>query len=75
MTNSSLREVEQDEIYEVRLLPKGMTFHTDTIVFGDTIALFAYDADQTIVRIQNQNLADAFRAWHGALWRTSRQTH
>ena len=28
-----LREVEQDEIYEVRLLPKGMTFHTDTIVF------------------------------------------
>lgn len=66
-----LREVEQHEEYEVRLLPKEVSFGTDTIVFGDTVALFAYDADLTIVRIENQNLADAFRAWHGALWEIS----
>lgn len=69
-----LREVEQHEEYEVRLLPKEVNFGTDTIVFGDTIALFAYDADHTIVRIENQNLADAFCAWHKALWDISRQT-
>jgi predicted DNA-binding transcriptional regulator len=63
-----LKETEQHEHYEVRLLPKDISFSTDTIVFGDTIALFAYDSDLTIVRIENQNLADAFRAWHQALW-------
>lgn len=69
-----LREVEQHKDYEVRLLPKGVAFGTDTIIFGDTIALFAYDADLTIVRIENQNLADAFRSWHGALWNIGRKT-
>ena len=69
-----LREVEQHEGYEIRLLPKSMSFATDTVIFGDTIALFAYDADFTIVRIENQNLADAFRSWHQALWEISRST-
>lgn len=69
-----LKEVQQHKEYEVRLLPKEVAFSTDTIVFGDTIALFAYDSDLTIVRIENQNLADAFRSWHGALWEISRTT-
>lgn len=69
-----LKEVQQHKDYEVRLLPKEVAFSTDTIVFGDTIALFSYDADLTIVHIENQNLADAFRAWHGALWGISKRT-
>lgn len=69
-----LKEVKQHEEYEVRLLPKNVTFNTDTIVYADTIALFAYDADLSIVRIENQNLADAFRSWHAALWEVSRKT-
>ena len=68
-----LKEIEQHEEYAVRLLPKEVIFGTDTIVFGDTIALFAYDADHTIVCIENQNLADAFRSWHHALWNISRK--
>lgn len=69
-----MREVEQHEEYEVRLLPKGVTFATDTIVYADTIALFAYDADLTIVRIENQNLADSLRSWHAALWNVAGKT-
>lgn len=69
-----LKEIDQHKDYEVRLLPKDIHFSTDTIVFGDTIALFAYDSDFTIVRIENQNLADAFRSWHQALWKMSRKT-
>jgi len=67
-------EVSQDDQYQIRLLPKDVRFTTDTLVFSDTIAMFAYDADATIVRIQNRHLADALRAWHGALWRISRPT-
>jgi predicted DNA-binding transcriptional regulator len=69
-----LKEVEQRKDYKIRLLPQEVRFGTDTIVLRDTIALFAYDADLTIARIENQNLADAFRAWHGALWNISRKT-
>ncbi len=54
--------------YQVRLLPKGIRFQTDTIVYGDVITLFAYDDDRTIVRIENRNLADTMRAWFDVLW-------
>lgn len=63
-----LSEVPQHERYHVRLLPRGITFETDTVVFGDTIALFAFDDEKTIVRIENQHLADTFRAWFEVMW-------
>ncbi len=66
-----IKEVKQHEEYEIRLLPDSIAFHTDTIVFGDTIALFAFDDEKTIVRIENKNIADSFRAWHAALWEIS----
>lgn len=56
----------------IRILPKGMSFGTDTIVFGDTVALFAYDAEKTIVRIENQNIADSFRSWFEVVWEVSK---
>lgn len=68
-----LREVPQHEKYEVRLLPKDITFSTDTIVFGDVISLFAFDEDKTIVRIENQNIADTFRSWFEVLWGASQK--
>ena len=67
-------EVAQHEDYTIRLLPNEVTFPTDTIVFGDTIALFAYDIDRTIVRIENSNLADTFRSWFELLWKMGRKT-
>jgi sugar-specific transcriptional regulator TrmB len=77
VNNASARryaaEVAQDEHYEIRLLPKGIHFETDTIVAGDTIAFFSYDDERTIIRIENQNLADAFRAWFDVLWNTGRK--
>ena len=61
-------EVEQHEGYEIRLLPKGTVFPTDTMVYGDVIALFAYDEKNTIVRIENHNMADSFRTWFDVIW-------
>ena len=61
--------------YEIRLLPKGVTFDADTIVFEDEISLFTFSEEPTIIRIENPLLADAFRAWHSALWKVSRKVH
>ena len=69
-----IKEVPQDENYVIRLLPKDVHFGTDTILYGDNMVLFAYDDEQTIIRIENQNLSDAFRAWFEALWKISRES-
>jgi len=66
-----LEEIPQDEDYTVRFLPKGTDFKSDTLVYGDTICLFAYDDERTIVRIENRNLANTFRAWHKMMWEMS----
>jgi len=63
-----MKEVRQHANYEIRLLPKQTTFATDTIVFGDSIALFSYDDEKSIVRIENRNLANTFRSWFNVLW-------
>lgn len=61
------------EDYSIRILPKGLQFGTDTIIYGDTVALLAYDDEKTIVRIENQNIANSFRAWFETLWGISKQ--
>jgi len=63
-----ISEVDQDDDYQVRLFPGETTFATDTIIGKDTVALFSYDIDNTIVRIENKNVADSFRAWFEILW-------
>ncbi len=67
-----VREWPDTPHYAVRILPKNIQFSTDTMVYGDTIALFGFDPEKTIVRLENRNLADAFRAWFEALWEISR---
>lgn len=69
-----IRENEQNQEYEIRLLPKGITFGTDTMAYEDTLVIFAYDADHTIIRIENKNIADSFRAWFEMLWDTGKKT-
>ena len=66
-----MKEVPQHENYHIRLLPPGVQFASDTLIYGDTINLFAYDDERTIVRIENQNLANTFRAWHEMMWEMS----
>ncbi len=68
---SFVKEVSQNEEYTIRLLPNNIQFHSDTIVFGDTVALFSYDDENTIVRIENSNLANTYRSWFDALWELS----
>jgi predicted transcriptional regulator len=63
-----ISEVTQNDDYEIRILPKDVKFHTDTMVYGDIMALYAYDDRNTIIRIENRNMADSFRAWFDALW-------
>ena len=55
-----------------RILPAGVTFHSDAIVYGDHVALFAYDHQHTIVRIENKQIADMIRSWFEALWNISK---
>jgi len=66
------KDVPPSEGYQIRILPKSMTFQTDTIVYGDTMTLFAFDDERTIIRIENRKIADAFRAWFEILWSASR---
>lgn len=68
-----IKENPQNDGYEARLLPKGVNFGTDTMVFNDVSVIFAYDIDFTIIRIQNQNIADSFRAWFEVLWKASQK--
>ncbi len=70
-TQRYLTEMSQDDQYHIRVLPRGIDFSTDTVVFGDVVSFFAYDDESTIVRMENKNLADAFRAWHAGLWNSS----
>jgi predicted transcriptional regulator len=60
--------------YAIRLLPQGITFATDTIVYGDVVTLFAFDEENTIIRIENKHIADTFRAWFEVLWQISAET-
>lgn len=69
-----IAENKQSEEYEIRLLPKDVIFGTDTMVYGDTMIILAYDADHTIIRIQNKNIADSFRAWFEVLWESAKKT-
>lgn len=69
-----IRENAQSEEYEIRLLPKGVSFEVDTMVFGNVIILMAYDSAHTIIRIENQNIADSFRATFEVLWKGARKT-
>lgn len=61
-------EVQQDDEYEVRLLPPSMDFLSEMVIYEDTVALFAYDEELSIVKIENKNFADTFRALFEALW-------
>src|SRR3989338_3870492 len=65
------REVPPHENYEIRLLPKGITFDTDVIVFEDEITIFTFADEPTTIRIENRALADAFRSWQTVLWNMS----
>jgi sugar-specific transcriptional regulator TrmB len=69
-----INEVQQHAGYEIRLIPEATQFATDTIVFGDTIALFSYDDEKSIVRIENHNLANTFRSWFDIIWEQSTKT-
>jgi predicted transcriptional regulator len=60
------------EDFDYRVLPAGITFHSDAIVYGHHVILFAYDHQQTIVRIENEQIADMVRSWFDAMWKISR---
>lgn len=67
-----LKEIPLDEQYDIRLLPKEISFASEFVIFGETVALFAYDDDLTIIRIENKNIADAFQSWFDYFWRISK---
>ena len=67
-----LEEVPIHENYEVRRLPKGIDFKTDTIVYGDFVTMFTFDDEKTTIRIESREMADSFRAWFEVMWGMSK---
>jgi hypothetical protein len=67
-----MREWEAVGSHEVRLLPPDISFESDIMIFGDTIAMFAYDDEKTVIRIDNRQLADMLRKCFDVLWLASR---
>lgn len=67
-----IREVPPHEEYEIRLLPKSIDFLADIIIFESEVSIFTFSDEATVIRIENPPLAEAFRAWHTALWALSR---
>lgn len=67
-----LREVDPDPEYDYRILPKKVSFYSDTLIFHDTVVLFPYDSEMTIVRIEHQNLANTFLSWFNLMWDSSK---
>jgi sugar-specific transcriptional regulator TrmB len=55
---------------ESRLFPKDILFDSDILIFRDTVVFFAYDDEKTVVRIENQNIADLLTSWFEMLWST-----
>jgi hypothetical protein len=70
-TKGYLKDVPTDDEYAVRLLPKGVTFDADAMAYGDTLTIFAFDEERTIIRIENKKIADAFRSWFEMMWGVS----
>ncbi len=70
-TKGYLKDVPTDDEYSVRLLPKGVTFDADAMAYGDTLTIFAFDEERTIIRIENKKIADAFRSWFEVMWGVS----
>jgi len=68
-----IAEVPQSPEYEIRLLPKHITFEADIIIFENEIVLFTFADEPTIIRIENPQLADAFRALHKVFWEMSKK--
>jgi hypothetical protein len=60
------------EDYAVRLLPPTIAFNVDITVFDDTITMFAYDEDFTIIRVDNQNIAQTLRTFFNFMWLVGR---
>lgn len=67
-----LREIPLDDQYDIHLLPQDISFISEFVIFGDTVAQFAYDDDLTIIRIENKNIADSFQSWFEYLWKVSK---
>lgn len=57
---------------QTRFLPKDIQIQGDSLIFSDTIALFAYDEENTVIRIENENLANHFRGWFELIWKLAK---
>ncbi|OGJ62054.1 hypothetical protein A3C37_00200 [Candidatus Peribacteria bacterium RIFCSPHIGHO2_02_FULL_53_20] len=67
-----IKESPPTKEHDYRILPQGVEFFSDTLVYGDHVAFFAYDHQHTIVRIENSRIAGMIRSWFDALWGISR---
>lgn len=72
-SSQSSREIAQREIIpnrEIRLAPEEFQFPSTEIIFGNKIAMFTTQKENTIVVIESKNLAQSHRTYFEMLWKS-----
>lgn len=66
-----VKELPVTEHYDYRILPEGITFDCDVIIWDNKVALFSYDAQHTIIQIENEQIHNMFKSWFEGFWKIS----
>ena len=62
-----LERVKQLSNYEVRFIPKQQRFFSDTIIYGDKIAIFSFKKYFTLI-LESEDVVSSFRSLFELAW-------
>lgn len=63
--------IQENENYEVRLLPPNLNFSIDCAIYGNKVAVLAVKKDLFAVVIESKDVADSLRALHSLAWQSA----
>jgi predicted DNA-binding transcriptional regulator len=67
-----MKATEQTQDYSYRLFKPDIQFDGDIIVFNDTVMVFCYDDNLTVIRLDSHAFAQALRGMFELCWMTSK---
>ena len=63
-----LTRFEENERYQVRLMPFSMTPSAGTVISRDSIAFLMYEDPVSVIEVKNPHLVEAYKAYFDVLW-------
>lgn len=66
------KTVDKGPNYEIRLLPAGYNFPTDSAIFGNSVVFFSFRPQVFAVMITSQEISDSLRTLHKLAWQAAR---